>query len=229
MAGHLQLAPEPDPRSRAGATHRPIRVVLADDHVALRRSLRLLLDREPDVDVVAEAADLATVLRHVHRHSPHVLVLDVPLHGGSSLETISQLRNSAPDIEIVVLSMEMSWAFAEQALEAGAAGFVLKDRSDSDLPAAIRAAARGDEFVSPPVAVRLDALSQAVGDDGLTRREHEIVRLIALGHTSAEVAGKLHLSRRTVEAHRARIHRKLAVKTCADLISHALGRRLLDA
>ncbi len=122
-----------------------------DDHVALRRTLRLLLDREPDLDVVAEAADLSTVLRDVNRDAPQVLVLDLQLHNGSSLETIRQLRSSAPDIEIVVLSMEVSSAFAEQALEAGAAGFVLKERSDSDLPAAIRAAVRGEKFLSPPV------------------------------------------------------------------------------
>jgi two-component system response regulator NreC len=151
MAGHLQSAPAPDTPSGAAAAERPIRVVLAEDHVALRRSLRLLLDGEPDVDLVADAADLSTVLHQVHRHAPQVLVLDLQLHGGSSLEAIRQLRSRVPGAAIVVLSMEMSSVFAEQVLEAGAAGFVLKERSDSDLPAAIRAAVRGEEFVSPPV------------------------------------------------------------------------------
>jgi two-component system, NarL family, response regulator NreC len=202
-------------------------VVLADDHAAVRRSLRLLLDGEEDVAVIAEAADLSTVVRHVHGHVPHVLVLDLQMPNGSSIETIRRLRDEVPHTEIVVVTMEASPLFAQQALDAGAVGFVLKDRADTELPLAVRRAANGDEFISPHVAVGLDALRRAVSGDGLSPRESEILRLIALGHTSAEIAGKLHLSRRTVETHRAHIHRKLKMRTRAELVRYALDRHLL--
>jgi two-component system response regulator NreC len=201
--------------------------VLADDHTGVRRSLRLLLDGEEDVAVIAEAADLSTVVQHVHGRVPHVLVLDLQMPNGSSIETIRSLRDQVPDTEIVVVTMEASPLFAQQALDAGAVGFVLKDRADSELPGAIRKAATGGEYVSPRVVAGLDALRHAVTGNGLSPRETEILRLIALGHTSAEIAGKLHLSRRTVETHRAHIYRKLGMGTRAELVQYALRRGLL--
>lgn len=205
----------------------PIRVIIADDHTAVRRNLRLLLEGEDGVEVIAEAGDLSTVMRHVPAHVPHVLVLDLRMPNGSSIEAIRRLRSQVPDTEIVVLTMEESPAFAHQALDAGAIGFVLKDQADSELPVAVRRAARGEEFVSPRVAAGLEALRKAVDGDGLSPRETEVLRLIALGHTSAEIAGKLHLSRRTVETHRAHIYRKLGLTTRAQLVRYALGRHLL--
>jgi len=207
----------------------PIRVVLADDHALVRRSLRLLLDCEEDVDVVAEAESVGSVVRHVHGHSPHVLVLDLQMPGGSSIETIRQLRRRAPETEIVVLTMERSPAFAQRAIDTGAVGFVLKDRADIELPEAVRRAARGEEYVSPEVAAGLDALRRTVNGDGLSPRETEVLRSIALGYTSAETAQKLHLSRRTVETHRAKIHRKLGLATRAELVQFALRRHLIGA
>jgi two-component system response regulator NreC len=203
--------------------------VLADDHVSVRRNLKALLDREDGMTVVAEAADLSTVARHVRGHRPHVLVLDLEMPGGSSLEMIARLRCVVPDTEIVVLTMEPSPIFAQQALEAGAVGFVLKDRADDELPKAVRMAAGGGEYVSPRVTAGLDALRWGVGPNGLTSRETEILRLIALGHTSAEIAGTLHLSRRTVEGHRAHIHQKLQTRTRAELVRYALDRHLIGA
>ena len=227
MASHLQLAPSPT-RSRVPTRSKPpIKVVLADDHAAVRRSLRLLLDGEEDVEVIAEAADLSTAISHVHGHLPHVLVLDLELPNGSSIETIRRLREQVPDTEIVVMTMEISPVFAQQAIDAGAVGFVLKDMADSELPTAVRTAARGEEYISPQVAAGLDALRRSVHGDGLSPRETEVLRLIALGHTSREIASKLHLSRRTVETHRARIHRKLGFRTRAELVSYALGRHLI--
>lgn len=123
--------------------------------------------------------------------------------------------------------MEASPLFAQQAIDAGAVGFVLKDRADTELPAAVGSAAKGGEYVSPHVVAGLDALRQAVGGDGLSPRETEVLRLIALGHTSGEIAAKLHLSRWTVETHRAHIHRKLGLATRAELFRHALRRRLI--
>ena len=228
MVPHLRLAPSaPDPQS-SSRPEIPIKVILADDHAGVRRSLRLMLDREDDVEVIAEAADLSTVMRKVPHHVPHVLVLDLGMPNGSSIETIRALRERIPETEIVVLTMDISPAFAQEALAAGAIGFVLKDRSDSELPAAVRAAARGGEYVSPQVAARLEALRRVVNGDGLSPRETEVLRLIALGHTNAEIGQKLHLSTRTVETHRSHILHKLGLTTRAELVQHALRRGLLQ-
>jgi two-component system response regulator NreC len=160
--GHLHLLPPQERDEMAGAKRR-IRVVLADGHPAVRRSLRLLLDREDELEVVGDAGDLATTVRYVDEHRPDILVLDHQMHDGSSNETISFLRTRVPKTAIVLLTMETSAAFAWHAIDAGAIGFVLKDRADSDLPAALRAATRGDEFVSPPVAATLKAMRDAPG------------------------------------------------------------------
>jgi two-component system response regulator NreC len=229
MPAHLHLAALAPDRAGSARPAFPILVVLADDHAVVRRSLRLLLEGEDDLKVIAEAGDLSTVVRHVHGHVPHVLVLDLQMPNGSSIETIRRLRNQVPDTEIVVLTMEQSPLFAQQALDAGAVGFVLKDRADSELPVAVRTAAAGSEFVSPHVAAGLDALRRAVSGDGLSPRETEILRLIALGYTSAEIADRLHLSRRTVETHRAHVHRKLGMRTRAELVRYALDRHLIGA
>ncbi len=205
-----------------------IRVALADDHAMLRRTLRLLLQSEEDVEVVAEAVDLSAVLDHVGRHAPHVLVLDLRLPNGSNIEMIRQLRKRFPETEVVVMTTEESPLFGQKAIDAGATGLVVTDRADTELVTAVRLAARGQEYVSPRVAPGLEALRRA-RDDGLTLRETEIVRMIALGHTSAEIAGELHLSPRTVETHRARIHAKLGFRTRAELVQFALRRRLIGA
>lgn len=229
MTPTLQLLASPRGPDAPPELGAPIRVVLADDHALVRRSLRLLLDCEEDVDVVGEAENLANVVRHVHGHVPHVLVLDLQMPGGSSIEAIRRLREQVPDTEIVVLTMEHSPAFAQRAIDAGAVGFVLKDRADIELPEAVRRAARGEEYVSPQVAAGLEALRRTVNGDGLSQRETEVLRSIALGYTSAETAQKLHLSRRTVETHRARIHRKLGLATRAELVHFALRRHLIGA
>jgi two-component system response regulator NreC len=228
MAAHLQLASssEASPKPSSGAQ---IRVVLADDRAAVRRSLRMLLDGESDVRVVAEAGDMPTVLLAVHGQTPKVLVLDLQMPNGSSIEMIRSLRDQAPETEVVVLTMEASPVFAQQALDAGAIGFVLKEHSDLDLYEAVRCAAAGEEYVSPQVAASLDALRCAKGQDGLSAREIEVLRLTALGYTGAEIATKLHLSRRTVESHRATIHRKLGLASRAELVRYALGRQLIRA
>jgi two-component system response regulator NreC len=227
MPGHLHLATAAPQDGRGSRPGFPILVVLADDHAGMRRSLRLLLDAEKGMEVVGEATDLSRVMREVHAHVPHVLVLDLRMPNGAGGETIRRLRDEVPDTEIVVVTMDASPLFAQQALDAGAVGFVLKDRADTELPAAVRNAAEGREYVSSRVAGGLDALRRAVSGDGLSPRETEILRLIALGHTSAEIAGKLHLSRRTVETHRADVYRKLGLCNRAQLVQHALRRHLL--
>jgi len=228
MAAHLHLARSADDQEPVAADA-PIRVVLADDHSLMRRSLRMLLDGEDGVEVIAEANDLAGATRHVLDHEPHVLVLDLSMPGGSSSEAISRLRERTPDTNIVVMTMEENPVFAQRAFAAGAVGFVAKDLADRELTQAVRAAAHGEEFVSPRIATRLDALHRSLTDDALSPREVEVLRLIALGHTSTEIARKLHLSPRTVETHRADVHRKLGHATRAELVRYALRRGLLGA
>jgi two-component system response regulator NreC len=137
-----------------------IRVVLAVDHARMRRTLRLLLDGEDDVEVVADAGDLSTVVRHVHDYGPRVLVIDLGMSNGSSMEAIRRLREDVPSTDIVVLTMEESRVFAQEALDAGAIGFVLKQAADAELPLAVRRAARGQHYVSPAVAARLASMAQ---------------------------------------------------------------------
>jgi two-component system response regulator NreC len=228
MSAELHLA---HPAGAAGGSERavPITVVLADDHAGVRRALRRLLDSAPQVNVVAEAPDLTAAAGEVSDHLPRVLVLDLGFPNWSSIGAISGLRTLAPDTEVVVLTMHESPLFALQAFDAGAIGFVLKDRADSELLEAVSRAARGEEYVSPCVAAALGVLRRAVGGDELSPREVEVLRLIALGHTSVEIASELRVSRRTVETHRARILRKLGCRTRADLVQFALRRGLVGA
>ncbi len=218
----------PAPGIGAATAQAPIRVVLADDHEFLRRSLRTLLDGEAELEVVAEASDIRSVVRHVRAHQPHVLVLDVSMPGGSVLTAIRELRSDAPQTAIVVTTMVDDPRFAREALAAGASGYVLKDSADQDLARAIKRAAAGDSFVAPRVASSL-AVYAGGGHDPLSQRELDVLRLIALGHTNAEIAGLLHISIRTVETHRAHIHHKLGLATRAELVRYALRRGLLAA
>jgi two-component system, NarL family, response regulator NreC len=223
----LHLASVPADAERSDQASPPIRVVLADDHTLVRRSLRLLLEEEDGVDVVGEAVDVSSVTRLVHGDTPHVLVLDLQMPGTSSIETIRRLRDQVPDTDIVVVTMEPSPTFVQRAIDAGAIGVVLKDRADDELPIAVRRAAQGEEYVSSRIAAALQGLRRAINGDGLSPRETEVLRLIALGHTSAEIARSLHVSVRTIDSHRASIHRKLGLRTRADLVHLALRRGLV--
>jgi two-component system, NarL family, response regulator NreC len=227
-APHLRLAPAPTgtPPGWTPAAG-PIGVILAEDHSQMRRSLRMLLEGEKDLEVVAEADELTSVVRHLRRHRPPVVVLGLGMADGPVGEAIGQLRTCAPETQIVVLTMDENPALAQRALAAGALGFVVKDLADAELPGAIRLAAQGRQCVSPQIASRLGALDRALVGDKLSAREVEVLRLIALGHTSVEIAHQLQLSPRTVETHRARVHRKLELTTRAELVRYALGRGLL--
>jgi len=155
MVAHPQSVPAlrlTGPDSQASS---PIRVVLADDHDLVRSSVRRLLDAEENVEVVAEAGDLASVVRLLERHRPCVLVLDLRLPRGSGVETIDSLLERVPGTRIVVMTMESNPAFAQRALAVGALGFVAKELADDELPGAVRAAASGERYVSPRVAPRL--------------------------------------------------------------------------
>jgi len=205
----------------------PIRVVLADDHPVVRRGLRLLLDEEPDFEVVAEAGDVDDARRYVRGHHPNVLVLDLNMPGGSSLEAIPSLREEFPDTHIVVLTMQQEPAYAREAIAAGADGYVLKQAADGELVEAVRLAAAGESYLNPRLGARLAAEPPPGPPDNLSEREVDVLRLIALGHTNGEVAAQLYLSVRTVESHRAHIQQKTRRTSRADLVAYAREHRLI--
>jgi two-component system response regulator NreC len=206
------------------------KVVLADDHAVVRSGLRLLLDAKEGLEVVAEAGDVASALRHVGAHRPAVLVLDLNMPGEPSLPAIPRFLEASPGTQVVVLTMQDDPAFAREALRAGAAGYVLKEAADVELVEAVRAALVGATYLNPGLGARLAAgpPSPPGPPDDLTKREIEVLRLIALGHTNAEVAGQLYLSVRTVESHRAHIHQKVRRTTRAELVRYALDHGLLE-
>jgi two-component system, NarL family, response regulator NreC len=224
------VRPFPAPNGGLGGGQTaPIRVALADDRALVRHGLRMLLGSEDDIELLADRGDVASFGRQVQTDRPDVLVLDLGLSSRTAIAAITGLRERAPQTQIVVLTSEREPTFARRAMSAGALGFVAKDCAEADLSAAIRAAARGERFLSVSVAAGLEATRRSFAEDRLTAREVEVLRLIALGHTSAEVARALSLSPRTVETHRARIHKKLGLATRAELVSYALRRRLLRA
>jgi two-component system response regulator NreC len=206
-----------------------ITIVLADDHPVVRSGLRMLLEAEDDFEVVAEAGDVDAARRTVLGYKPTVLVLDLSMPGGSSLAAIPAMWESSPGTVIVVLTMQEDPAFAREALQAGAKGYVLKQAAGAELVQAIRAAAGGGTWLNPELGARMASAPTPSGPPGdLTERELDVLRLIALGHTNSEIAGKLYLSVRTVETHRAHIQQKLGMSSRAELVRYALDNDLID-
>jgi two-component system response regulator NreC len=205
-----------------------IRVVIADDHAVVRRGLRQVLDAEEEFEVVAEAADLESARRYTRGHRPDVLVLDLNMPGGSSLEGIPEIRAECPETQIVVLTMQSEPAYARHALGAGALGYVLKESAESELVEAIRRAAAGEPYLNPRLGARVAAEPPPGLPDGLSEREVEVLRMIALGHTNAEIAEQLFLSVRTVETHRAHVQQKLRLGTRSELVRYALDHGLVE-
>ncbi|MBV8431006.1 MAG: response regulator transcription factor [Solirubrobacterales bacterium] len=204
-----------------------LRIVIADDHSVVRRGLRELLDAEPGVEVVAEAEDIHSARRYTRGHKPDVLVLDLNMPGGSTLEAIPAIRRESPDTKIVILTMQNEPAYAREALGAGVLGYVLKEAADTELVEAVRRAAAGDTYLNPRLGARVAATPPPGPPDGLSEREVQVLRMIALGHTNSEVAESLFLSVRTVETHRAHIQQKLRLGSRAELVRYALEHRLI--
>ena len=223
-ADRLRRMSDPSPDVAEGATT----IVIADDHGVVRSGLRMLLDAEPDLTVVAEAGDVDSARRYVRGHKPGVLILDLNMPGESSLSAIPQLREEFPATQIVVLTMQDDPAFAREAMRAGALGYVLKEAADAELVEAVRDAARGATYLHPRLGARLAAEVVKDSAPGLTERERQVLRLIALGHTNSEVASQLYLSVRTIESHRAHIQQKLGLQTRAELVRYALDNGLIE-
>jgi two-component system, NarL family, response regulator NreC len=205
-----------------------IKIVIADDHAIVRRGLRQLIEGEDGFEVVAEAEDVESARRYVRGHSPHVLVLDLNMPGEPSIEAIPKLRSEFPETQIVVLTMQNEPAYARSALGAGVLGYVLKESADAELVQAIRAAVAGEQYLNPRLGAKVAAEPLPCPPDGLSDRELEILRLIALGYTNSQVAEELFLSVRTVETHRAHIQQKLGLSDRAELVRYALDRKLVS-
>jgi two-component system response regulator NreC len=205
--------------------------VLADDHTIVRSGLRMLLDAEQGFEVVAEAGDVEEAVRKVLAYKPRVIVLDLSMPGGSSLQAIPRMLSASPDTAVVVLTMENEPRFAREAIRVGALGFVLKEAADTELVEAVRAAVAGIRYLNPQLGAEIAAQPEAPAStpDNLTEREVEVLRLAALGHTNAEISEKLYLSIRTVETHRSSIQQKAGFSTRAELVAYAQAQGLLDA
>ena len=210
-----------------------IRTVIVDDHAVVRSGLRLVLESEDDIEVVAEAADARNGVFEARSHHPDVILLDVVMPGRSGIEAIPDLLEESPESKVLVLSMQDDPAYVREAFGAGASGYVLKEAADAEVVAAVREVAKGERYVHPALGARLVAAEAEervrAAEDPLSDREHEILRLLALGHTNQEIAGQLYLSVRTVETHRAHIMQKLRIQTRAELVRYALEQGMLDS
>jgi two-component system response regulator NreC len=216
--------------SRLPGDRTKITIAIADDHVIVRHALRALIEAERDMRVIAEAGTVAETERVTRAHRPTVLLLALTRRGRSGLPSIARLRDASPQTAIVVLTIQGDPGLARRALQTGALGFVLSEAADEELLEAIRLAAAGERYLTPRLGARLAAFDGEPSgpSDRLTGREVEILRLIALGHTNAEVAQQFVISVRTVEIHRAHIRAKLGRRSRAELVRYALEHRIIE-
>ena len=209
-----------------------IGIVVVDDHAVVRSGLRLLLEAEEDLTVLAEAGNAREAVFEVRAHTPDVILLDLVMPGESGIDAVPKLLHEAPGAKILVLSMQDDPQYVREAFAAGAKGYVLKEAADAEVVDAIRQVAAGGSYVHPTLGARMvaaDAAARAAAEaDPLSDREREVLRLLALGHTNQEIAKQLFISVRTAETHRAHIMRKLGLETRAELVRYALEHGQLD-
>jgi DNA-binding NarL/FixJ family response regulator len=209
-----------------------MRVLIADDHGIVRSGLRLLLERQPDIEVIAEAADGAEAREIAVRERPDLAILDVRMPKLTGLQVTREIKRHVPEVSVLILSMHDDERYLFEALKAGASGYVLKTQADADLMEAIRAVERGEPFLTPSAQQALikDVLERGPDEteEGLTPREEEIVKLVAEAHTTREIAEILHLSEKTVENHRGNAMRKLGMRDRVELVRYAIRRGLIE-
>ena len=208
-----------------------MRVVIADDHGIVRSGVRMLLERQADIEVIVEAEDGAAARDLVIREKPDLAILDVKMPKLTGLQATREIRAQVPDVAVLILSMYDDERYLFEALKAGASGYVLKAQADSDLMAAVRAVEKGEPFLTPAAQQALikDVLGEgAVRQDDLTPREEEIVKLVAEAHTNKEIAEVLHLSEKTVENHRSNAMRKLGMRDRVELVRYAIRKGLIE-
>jgi DNA-binding NarL/FixJ family response regulator len=208
------------------------RILVADDHEIVRRGLTLVMDREPDLDVVAEAADGAEAVERALSEDVHLVILDVSMPRLTGLQAARELARRKPELRTLILSMYENEQFLFEALKAGASGYVLKSGADRDIVEACRAAMRGQTFLYPSAVSALvrDFVQrdEEGGFDPLTPREQEILKLIAEAHPSKTIASMLTISIKTVERHRANILEKLGMRDRVELTRYAISRGLVE-
>ena len=209
-----------------------MRLLVADDHGIMRGGLRLLLDRQPDMEVVAEAQDGIEAVELALRERPDICILDVSMPRMTGLQATVEIRAQAPEIAVLVLSMHDDERYLFEALQAGAAGYVLKREADHALVDAVRAVSRGEPFLTN--AAERSLVREWMEDDSsgpaepLTIREREVLKLIAEAHTNKEIGELLHLSEKTVESHRGNLLRKLGMRDRVELVRYAIRRGLIE-
>jgi two-component system, NarL family, response regulator NreC len=204
-----------------------IRVLVADDHSILRTGVVALLEREPDITVVGEAASADQAVSRARSLQPDVILLDVVMPRKSGFDALPKLREVAPRARVVMLSMQTKPSAIRQALVSGAEGYLAKHASDSDLLDAIRRVARGARYVDPELGGDLIVSDAAALTEEISERERDVLFLLALGYTNQEIAAMLFISVRTVETHRAHIMQKLKLNTRAELVLYALANGLI--
>ncbi len=211
------------------------RILLADDHAMVRRGLRMVLDAEPDLEVMAEAGDGAEAVKLALERDPHLLILDVSMPRMTGLQAAHELSRRKPELKMLMLSMHDNERYFFEALRAGASGYVLKSSADRDLVEACRATMRGEPFLYPKAAralIRRLHDSARTGDyareNPLTPRESEVVKLVAEGHSSREIAAELVISEKTVERHRANVLEKLGMRDRVELTRYAIRTGLVE-
>jgi len=206
-----------------------VRVLLAENHETVREGLKMIIDREPDMEIVGEAADGREAIDRALHLEPNVIVMDISMPGLNGLKATRKLKAMRPEIQIVALTRHREGGYLQELLQAGAAGYVLKQSSSEELIRAIRAVGSGKSYLDPAVTttvvssysggqVNLDAGSVAK----LSNREQEVLRLIALGYSNKEIAGQLEISVKTVEAHKANSMRKIGLRSRIDIVNYAL-------
>jgi DNA-binding NarL/FixJ family response regulator len=228
----LAQPPEPAP---SGDVTRPIRILLTDDHALVRRGVRLILDREPDLQVVAEAGDGAEAIEAARSHDIDLAVMDIAMPRLTGLQATRELAALKPGLRILMLTMHDNEQYLFQALKAGACGYVLKSVADRDLVAACRAAMRNEPFLYPgAVTALIRSYLERVRhgeenpDQLLTPREEEVLKLVAEGHSSKDIAEMLFISIKTVHRHRANLLHKLGLRDRLELTRYAIRAGLIE-
>ena len=214
-----------------------IRIPLADDHAVLRAGLKTLLNIQPDIEVVAEAADGEEVIRKSRKFAPDIVLMDITMPRLSGLEATRKIKEQNPAIKVLVLTMHEDESYLYQMLHAGADGYVPKKAADTELLDAIRATYRGEHFIHSSMTTGLVAEMrhkevaspvESQEPDGLSQREREVLQLLAMGYTNQQIADKLYLSVKTVETYKARLKEKLKLHGRAELVRYAIQTGLLD-
>jgi two-component system, NarL family, response regulator NreC len=209
-----------------------VRVLIVDDHAVFRAGLKLLIDAEDGLEAVGEAGSARDAIFQARALEPDVVLLDIVMPDQSGLDAMPTLLHERPEMKVLILSMQDDPQYIRQAFAAGASGYILKEAADTEVVAAIRQVADGSSYVHPAVGAKLVAAETAEArraqEDPLSDREHEVLRLLALGHTNQEIAAELYISVRTAETHRAHIMQKLRLSSRAELVRYAIEQGVLE-